>query len=222
MIDNAGRAVLSDFSLVAFIPDHSTFLSLCMNISRIRAMSPELLDPGKVGLRERRETKESDYYALGMMAYEILSGCEPFGADGPFIVIRKVLDGEHPDRPQGEAGILLTDGIWNMMKSCWKTKPGERATARNMLRCLEGDTPAADGDDDESDATYVDSLYDELDAAGSNHCKSSSFYLKPVAYGNPCDMTTSSCGGGFPVDSPPRPPSPVVPGHFWIQPKRGV
>lgn len=183
MIDDAGRAVLSDFSLVTFIPDHSTFLSLCMNISRIRAMSPELLDPGKVGLQERRETRESDYYALGMMVYEILSGGPPFGADGPFVVIRKVLDGEHPDRPQGEAGELLTDGIWNVLESCWKTKPRERATARNVLRCLEGVPPTVNGDDDESDATYVDSLYDELDAAESIHRKSSSLYPKFVAYG---------------------------------------
>ena len=36
-------------------------------------MSSELLDPGKFGLKDSRPTQESDYYALGMVIYEVLS-----------------------------------------------------------------------------------------------------------------------------------------------------
>jgi len=36
-----------------------------------RWMSPELLDPDRYGLPDSRPTKESDCYALGMVAYEV-------------------------------------------------------------------------------------------------------------------------------------------------------
>jgi len=34
-------------------------------------MSPELLDPEKFGMKDRRPTKQSDCYALGMVIYEV-------------------------------------------------------------------------------------------------------------------------------------------------------
>ena len=36
-----------------------------------RWMSPELLDPEAFGLNDNRPTKQSDYYALGMVVYEV-------------------------------------------------------------------------------------------------------------------------------------------------------
>ena len=36
-----------------------------------RWMSPELIHPGWFGLTDRRPTKQSDYYALGMVVYEV-------------------------------------------------------------------------------------------------------------------------------------------------------
>jgi serine/threonine protein kinase len=75
-------------------------------------MSPELLDPDQFGLKEGGPTKESDCYALGMVIYEVLSGQPPFAECKGFVVIRKVLAGERPKRPQGDEGKLFTDGIW--------------------------------------------------------------------------------------------------------------
>ena len=138
MIDETGRAVLADFGLVALIPDQSTFLSTCLEGGTIQWMSPELLDPEKSGLQKGRLTMESDCYALGMVIYEVLSGQAPFPAYSSFTTLYKVLDGERPERPQGEAGKLFTDGIWNMVEDCWKTKPSERITAKDILQGLEG------------------------------------------------------------------------------------
>ena len=101
-------------------------------------MSPELLDPEKFGLQKRRPTMQSDCYALGMVIYEVLSGQAPFSAYSSFPTLRKVLDGERPERPQGEAGTLFTDGIWNMVEDCWKTNPSERITAKDILQGLKG------------------------------------------------------------------------------------
>ena len=101
-------------------------------------MGPELLDPEGLGLKESRPTKESDCYALGMVIYEVLSGQKPYASCKNFVVIRKVLDGERPGRPQGDKGKLFTDGIWEVVELCWKAQPVERISAEAILRGLEG------------------------------------------------------------------------------------
>ena len=101
---------------------------------------------------------ESDCYALGMVIYEIFSGRPPFFTDSSSTIPRKVLMGKRPSRPQGEAGKLFTDGIWDIVQLCWKADPKERATAKAVLACLEGNSQKSDGDDDQSDAGSMISL----------------------------------------------------------------
>lgn len=131
-------------------------------------MSPELLDPESFGLTKIRPTKESDCYALGMVVYEVLSGQTPFFPSGPAVVIRKVLGGERPEKPQEEKGGLFTDTIWGVLGYCWKSWPHERINAEAILLGLEGNPLALrppnnmEGDeetdtDDRSDTTESDS-----------------------------------------------------------------
>ena len=165
LIDRNGRACLADFSLITRTSDQSTFLSSCIEGGTTQWMSPELLDPDKFGFKESRPTKESDCYALGMVIYEVLSGQKPYAPCKGAAVIRKVLDGERPKRPQGDEGELFTDGIWKVVQRCWKPQPGDRINAKAVLLGLKGDSsplrPSSkvDGtdDDDESDATSSDS-----------------------------------------------------------------
>ncbi|KAF9644749.1 kinase-like protein [Thelephora ganbajun] len=169
MIDKDGHARLADFSLITLIPDQSTFVSTCIEGGTFLWMSPELLDPESFNLKGIRLTKESDCYALGMVIYEILSGQVPFGKrGGPFVALSKVLCGERPPRPQGEAGELFTDDIWEVVELCWKPRPSDRAIANDVLECLGGTPPPsrppfkidrdADTDsDDQSDAASDDS-----------------------------------------------------------------
>ena len=217
MIDDDGRAVIAGFSLITLFPSQSTFLSSCMDAGTVRWMSPELLIPEKFGLSRRQQTKESDCYALGMVAYEILSGCAPFGMNGPFVVLRKILDAKHPERPRGEPGVLFTDDIWNMLGRCWNTKPRERASAKDMLRCLEGNSPTVEGD---GDAASSDSLYNELDGVGDDSGRSSLLHLLnlrrilliTLKENRPLDS---------PFDSSPILPRPLIPDRFLTSPQVG-
>ena len=100
-------------------------------------MSPELLNPENFN-SEGRPTKESDCYALGMVIYEVLSGRAPFApANAAPPIIWKVLKGERPERPKGKEGALFTDDLWEILGLCWKQQPGERTSAKAVLRCLE-------------------------------------------------------------------------------------
>ena len=181
-----GRAVLADFSLIAFAPDQPTFLLSCIDDGAVRWMSPELISPERFGLEKGRPTKKSDCYALGMVVYEILSGCTPFATSDSIAILRKVLDGERPERPQGETGKLFTDDIWDVVERCWKAEPRGRASARNVLRCFEGNSSNASGDDSQSDDTSIDSLDDEPNAARGGSGRSPLFYPKlresPLTY----------------------------------------
>ena len=217
MINDDGRALLMDFSLITLIPDQSTFLSTCLAGGIVSFMSPEFIDPTRIGLEESRPTKEADCYALGMVIYEVLSGCVPFSG-GVSFAVSKILSGVRPEKPQGEAGKLFTVGIWDVVERCWRAEPRERASAQDVLLCLEGDSPNVDGEDDRSDVASADTqrFPDERDAAESNSGRFSSFYPKlPVDH--PCDITGSPIVSNesgplvLPLDSPSVPPSPVVP-----------
>ena len=119
------------------VPDQQLLMLSCVEGGTIRWMSPELIDPGSFGLKESRPTKKSDCYALGMVIYEVLTGETPFSLHSTPLVIKKVLEGERPERPEGNEGALFTDDLWRILALCWKHKPDERTNAKVVLQCLE-------------------------------------------------------------------------------------
>ena len=116
-------------------------------------MSPELIAPEKSDLKDSRPTKQSDCYALGMVIYEVLSGKAPFASFSQYTVMRKVVDGERPERPEGVEGARFTDDLWRTLNQCWDARPESRPSSTVVLECLERvsrDPPedsGTDGDD---------------------------------------------------------------------------
>ena len=100
-------------------------------------MSPELLDPDQFGPKDGRPTKESDRYALGMVIYEVLSGKVPFEPYREYVVMRKVIEGERPERPEGEEGARFTDNLWQTLQRCWAQESRGRPGIDVILGCLE-------------------------------------------------------------------------------------
>jgi len=100
-------------------------------------MSPELLDPERFGFEKCRRTRESDCYALGMVILEVLSGQAPFPRDNPLIVMRRVIDGNRPGRPQGAGRAWFTDDLWETLELCWSPQPSSRPAVEVVLACLE-------------------------------------------------------------------------------------
>jgi len=168
MINHIGHACLADFSLLTVVSDQSTVMSSWVEGGIIRWMSPELLDPERFGLNGSRPTKQSDCYALGMVVYEVFSGQIPFALSTASVVIRMILEGKRPERPEGEGRGLFTDAIWEALELCWKPRPSDRASAKAVLLSLRWNPspsrPTSHSDegletdsDDESDITAKDS-----------------------------------------------------------------
>jgi len=120
-------------------------------------MSPELFYPDQFGLQDSRPTKESDCYALGMVIYEVLSERVPFAPSGNIVVMRKVLDGERPERPQGEGGAWFTDELWEMIELCWAGRPRSRPSIEAVFECLGRVPWPLPSTDDDSSSTTSDS-----------------------------------------------------------------
>lgn len=141
MINNNCHACLTDFSLTRSLPNSSLWVTSCVEGGTYQWMSPELLEPKSFNLERSCPTLESDYYALGMVVYEVLSGKVPFENFGPFGAVPKILMGERPQRPHEERGALFTDEIWAMVEHCWRHNPSDRANAMDVFQCLGGTIP---------------------------------------------------------------------------------
>ena len=72
-----------------------------------------------------------------MVIYEVLSGQVPFRLSGEFVAMEKVIEGVRPERPEGEIGMLFTDGIWELVHLCWMHQPGDRISAKDLLLGIE-------------------------------------------------------------------------------------
>ena len=137
LIDRNRHARLADFGLLTFVSDPTNptaSISTTNFGGTTRWMSPELLHPRLFGFEDSRPTKESDCHALGMVILEVLSGHAPCARDGVVDVMRKVINGEHPERP---AEPWFTDDLWGILEQCWSFQLERRPAVEAVFECLK-------------------------------------------------------------------------------------
>ncbi|KAG6806402.1 hypothetical protein H0H92_011464, partial [Tricholoma furcatifolium] len=97
--------------------------------------APEIFD------KEAYNTKETDIYAFGCLAYEVFT-CKPPFADlrAPAIAM-KVMYGYRPERPPNSSPSWnpwgLTEHIWTLIERCWEATPARRPTIDLVIQRLE-------------------------------------------------------------------------------------
>ena len=69
--------------------------------------------------------------------FEVLSGQVPFAPLEDLEIVRKVIGGGRPERPEGAEGAWFTDDIWGMLEQCWSQQPKDRPSIEAVLECLE-------------------------------------------------------------------------------------
>lgn len=138
LIDQRRRARLGDFGLLTILSDPTNLATPSSTpiAGTTRFMSPELLDSDQFGQEDGRPTNESDCYALGMVILEVLSGQAPYKQFKEVIVMRLVLDGKLPERPDGQEGMWFTDDIWRTLERCWSFQSKDRPTVNAVLKLL--------------------------------------------------------------------------------------
>ena len=138
MIDREGNAWIMDFGIAC--------LHEAEGVGGSGAMigTPEYMSPEQAELKET--DKRSDLYSLGVILYEMLSGCVPFEGETPLSVAMKH-KGEKP-RDIRELRPLISPAAAALISKCLEKDPGKRyQTAEELisdLKRIEKEAPAAE------------------------------------------------------------------------------
>jgi len=135
-------------------------------------MSPELIAPRDFGFDNRRPTKPSDCYALGMVIYETISGNLPFHEHADLEVLLNVPRGGRPSR-----GVRFTHSLWKMLEQCWAPRPNNRPSIEDVRLRLE-----AFSNSSEQPYPGVDEEMDEGDGGRDSTNSFSDFQNRRVAW----------------------------------------
>ncbi|KAK7434634.1 hypothetical protein VKT23_020100 [Stygiomarasmius scandens] len=128
LVNGNGRCCLADFGL-SFVYESKSLATASREavIGTVPWSAPELLNPEVPG----PNTTASDIYALGCTMYEVASGAIPFShvKRAPVIMLY-VINGQRPQRPTNNGSI--SDGLWNLIESCWTQSPSSRPSASQV------------------------------------------------------------------------------------------
>lgn len=95
-------------------------------------MAPELLS------YEEKYTSSVDVYAFAILAYEIVTGNEPYSELGekisPFAFSKKIIDGYRPKLSDG-----ITQKMKDLLERCWSKEPRERPSFDEIFEKLSSD-----------------------------------------------------------------------------------
>lgn len=119
LIAKNGDVKLTDFGLARQL-DAVTMTKSGLLAGSIGYMAPEMLDG------ERCSTL-SDVFSFGAVAYELLSGVNPFAGPNPQSMMKKMMNGQY--RPLGELVPGLPERAEKLVHACLATSPQLRPTS---------------------------------------------------------------------------------------------
>jgi eukaryotic-like serine/threonine-protein kinase len=155
--NRTARAVLGDFGIAALLESGAEsaarLTALGVKVGDTRYMSPEQL-------RGEPVTEQSDMYAFGILAYEVLTGRGPFEAKGEAQMVAAHLQGEPQKLRELRGNVDPT--VAARVERCLAKDPNRRPRAQDMAAALAAvpTTAASAGPADELGP--IAQLLDEL------------------------------------------------------------
>lgn len=116
LVSREGEVKLSDFGLARQL-DSVTMTRSGLLAGSIGYLAPEILSGA-------RPDQRSDIFSFGAVAYELLTGKNPFAADTAQASVKKLLDGKFSPLAEQLAG--LPQRVAELVESCLATDPSRR------------------------------------------------------------------------------------------------
>lgn len=131
LIDDDGKARLTDFGLSAFNPSRvSQALLPTAPGGTLRWMAPEHLSMDASNVL----SKASDVYSFGGIMIQVLEGKVPYHYIGEFTIIDQKLRGITPQRPVTPT---IIDSDWDFIKECWSSDVASRPSTTKVVTIME-------------------------------------------------------------------------------------
>jgi hypothetical protein len=127
LVEEQGRTVLLDFGVVAEL-SHERAFERGQLIGTITYMAPEQASGSPIG-------PAADWYAVGTLIYEVLTGRAPFAGDRLDVIVRKCR--QDPTPPSRFVSGLPVD-LEELCLRLLSRQPEERPDGAEILRCLQG------------------------------------------------------------------------------------
>ncbi|KIO33889.1 hypothetical protein M407DRAFT_49968, partial [Tulasnella calospora MUT 4182] len=133
LVNSEYRAVITDFGsarrLATFCTSTNT-ITLTGTQYTLRWAAPELL-------QEDRSSLQTDIWALGWVAYEVMTNSIPFqDVRNTTTVIVRLIRGDLPSI-SNDARMLLIQALCSLMIKCWSIDPKKRPTAEECCKSVE-------------------------------------------------------------------------------------
>lgn len=143
-----------DFGLSRCFPgslNQSMHLSITGQIGTPLYMAPEIINGNDYN-------SSVDVYAFAILAYEIMTGKEPFYELGknlnPFLLFKKIESGERPTFKDD-----VSEKMKNLISRCWDQNPSERPSFKEIFKLLSEDfSYSAESIDEDEINEYLDLL----------------------------------------------------------------
>lgn len=155
--EECGRVLVADFGLAGILPEAHDSSARLTRAGELLGV-PEYTSPEQ--LRGEEACEPSDVYALGIMAYRLLTGEGPFGAPRGRALLAAHL--REPPRPLRSLRPEVDDAMAALLERCLAKDPAGRPRAAFLAAALRAPSDAAAGADASSPPPERDILADAL------------------------------------------------------------
>jgi eukaryotic-like serine/threonine-protein kinase len=146
LVDGSGRVVVLDFGLVSDVER----IAVDRTHDQAAVGTPAYMSPEQAS--DQTLTEASDWYAIGVMLYEALTGRRPFEGASETVMRRKL---DEAARPPSELDASVPPDLDELCRRLLATRPADRPDGRAVLATLGAQPSAATTDLERTSATGI-------------------------------------------------------------------